>query len=225
VLAGSVTDLTIFKQPHPAAGLLGIVGKETPIVQLLQLLQPLPPGQRRAAAELAQRSDDELMTLAAAGLVEAFSELVRRYERPVRGLCGKILGGRAEGDDVAQEVFLELWRTRGRYEERGRFRAFLFTTARNRSLNEAITAHDLAPAVEHIDALLAAERRQQLQRLVQRLPPKLRDAIWLRFSAELEYAEIAAIVHRPEETVRSRVFLALKRLRRLIDGGREGSLS
>jgi len=215
------------------------VGTETPIIQLLQLL---PQGPRRGAAELAQRSDDELMTLAAAGLVEAFSELVRRYERPVRGLCGKILGGRPEGDDVAQEVFLELWRTRGRYEERGRFRAFLFTTARNRCLNEAraratasaadaragasaIAAHDLAPAVEHIDALLAAERRQQLQRLVQRLPPKLRDAIWLRFSAELEYAEIAAIVHRPEETVRSRVFLALKRLRRLIDAGREGSLS
>ncbi len=44
--------------------------KETPIIQLL------PLGPRRAAAELAQRSDDELMTLAAAGLVEAFSELV-----------------------------------------------------------------------------------------------------------------------------------------------------
>jgi RNA polymerase sigma-70 factor (ECF subfamily) len=211
------------------------VGKETPIIQLL------PSGPRRAATELAQRSDDELMTLAAAGLVEAFSELVRRYERPLRGLCGKILGGRAEGDDVAQEVFLELWRTCGRYQERGRFRAFLFTTARNRCLNEArarasaaaadarartaaVAAQGMAATTEHIDALLAAERRQQLQRLVQRLPPKLRDAIWLRFSAELEYAEIAAIVHRPEETVRSRVFLALKRLRRLIDGGRDGSL-
>ena len=215
------------------------MGQETPII---------PLGPRRAAAELAQRSDDDLMTLAAAGVVEAFSELVRRYERPVRGLCGKILAGRAEADDVAQEVFLEIWRTRGRYDQRGRFRSFLLTAARNRCLNEAraratssaadaragataIGARGLTTvAAEHIDALLAAERRQQLQRLVQRLPPKLRDAIWLRFSAELEYAEIAEIVQRSEETVRSRVFLALKRLRRLslrhlIDGGRDGSPS
>ena len=55
-----------------------------------------------------------------------------------------------------------------------------------------------------------------MERLVSRLPPKLREAIWLRFAAELEYGEIAAIVDRSEEAVRTRVFNGLRRLRDLL---------
>ena len=72
------------------------------------------------------------MTLAAAGVLAGFAEIVRRYERQVRALCTKMLGSSGAGDDAAQEVFVELWRTCPRYDGRGQFRAFLFTAARNR---------------------------------------------------------------------------------------------
>ena len=88
------------------------------------------------------------------------------------------------------------------------------------SLDESGTAAEsMTAAPDQIEMLLAAERRQQMERLVARLAPKLREAIWLRFAGELEYREIAAIVDRPEETVRSRVFQALRRLRDLIGPG------
>src|SRR5437763_8946262 len=74
------------------------------------------------------------MTLAAAGLLPAFAEIVRRYERQVRALCTKMTGSTGAGDDAAQEVFLEIWRACPRYDGRGHFRAFLFTAARNRCL-------------------------------------------------------------------------------------------
>lgn len=177
------------------------------------------------------------MTLAAAGVVAAFGELVQRHQRPVRALCARMLGSAGPADDVAQEVFLEIWRACAEYEGRGQFRAYLFTTARNRCLNAArrrVPAtvpleatgerpDNLGAAPEQIEALLAAERRQRMDRLVSRLPPKLREAIWLRFAGELDYGEIAAVLGRSEEAVRSRVWNGLRRLRQLMGrGGRDG---
>lgn len=171
------------------------------------------------------------MTLAAAGMLAAFGEIVRRYEHQVRSLCRKMLGSEAPGDDLAQDVFLEIWRTCARYDGRGQFRSFLFATARNRCLNsarrrlptvpldttaEANAASGAAP--DQIEALLAAERQQRLDRLVERLSPKLREAVWLRFGAELEYSEIATIVGRSTEAVRTRICHALRRLRHLMGG-------
>jgi RNA polymerase sigma-70 factor (ECF subfamily) len=202
---------------------MSIVSREAPVIPIVP-----PP---RAASDLANRSDDELMTLAGTGMLAAFGELVRRYERPVRSLCRKMLGGDAPADDLAQDVFLEIWRTCARYEGRGQFRSFLFTTARNRCLNAtrrrlptvpletAAEAHAaIGAAPDQIEALLAAERQQRLDRFVERLSPKLREAVWLRFGAELEYGEIAAIVDRSTEAVRTRVFHGLRRLRDLMGG-------
>lgn len=201
------------------------MSREAPVIPIVP-----PP---RAASDLAGRSDDELMTLAATGMLAAFGEIVRRYEHQVRSLCRKMVGSEGPSDDLAQDVFLEVWRTCPRYDGRGQFRSFLFTTARNRCLNatrrrpptvplettaEAHAASGAAP--DQIEALLAAERRQRMDRLVERLSPKLREAIWLRFSAELEYSEIATIVGRSTEAVRTRVCHGLRRLRHLMGGGR-----
>src|SRR4030095_6790898 len=86
--------------------------------------------------ELGQRSDDELMALCSAGLVAAFDEILVRHQRALRAFCARMLGSQELGDDAAQEVCLQLWRTRSRYQPRDRFRSFLFTAARNRCLTE-----------------------------------------------------------------------------------------
>jgi hypothetical protein len=128
--------------------LLYVVGKDAPIIPLplpLPSSQAALPALRRAASDLGARSDDELMTLAAAGVLDAFSALVGRHEGALRRFCAKLLGAGDVGDDVAQEVFLEIWRTCGRYDGRGRFGAFLFTTARDRCLNE-IRARPVPPS-------------------------------------------------------------------------------
>jgi len=174
----------------------------------------------RPARPLAERSDDELMQLASAGVDQAFAQLVRRYQAQVRGVCARRCG--AAGDDVAQEVFVELWRTRARYEPRGRFRAYLFTIVQTRALNavqrrrpEVELTHDVALPGQEIDAVLEAERVRRLHQKLTLLPGKLQDALLLRFVAGLEYAEMAQALDRSESTVRSRVFHGLLRLRKL----------
>lgn len=190
----------------------------------------IPMPRRETEPALDQRSDDELMQLASANLRQAMAELVRRYERRVRAFCLK--WNAARGDDLAQDAFLSLWQARHRYRPSGKFEVFLFTIVRNRCRNarrqwirRIRRGLPEAPAVdprqgEQLQALLEKERRRQVNQEIADLPAKLREAVLLRFGEGLDYADISAIVRAPEATVRSRVFLGLKRLRENLKEGR-----
>jgi RNA polymerase sigma-70 factor (ECF subfamily) len=170
------------------------------------------------------------MQLACAGLEAALAVLVRRHERALRAYCARVCGPDL-ADDVAQDAFVALWSARDRYEAHGRFRAYLFTLAERRAQNalrtrgRALRRHDalgLEPAPtqpDQLEAVLAGERQRRLDALIARLPDEQQRALQLRYSAGLEYAEIAQIVARPEATVRTRVFQGLKRLRAFLRGG------
>ena len=174
------------------------------------------------------RTDDELMQLASAGVDDAFAMLVRRYAGQVRGYCARRCGGTAQGDDVAQEAFIELWRTRARYEPRGKFRAYLFTIVQTRTLNaiqrrprEVELTHDIPLPGQELDAVLEAERVRRLHQKLSLLPRKLEEAVCLRYAAGLDYGEMAGVLQRSQSTVRSRVFHGLIRLRELLGKDRD----
>jgi RNA polymerase sigma-70 factor, ECF subfamily len=178
---------------------------------------------------LSERSDDELMQLAAADLDEAYAALVRRYQATVRATCRRSCGSSALGDEIAQEIFVQLWCARRAYEPVGRFRPYLFTLVRNRCRNASRRVRETAPLADPlvsrepdpVDELLAAQRRRRVDECLAKLPDDQREAIALRFSAELDYAEIAHVAGRSEATIRSRVFLGLARLRKLLGKGDE----
>lgn len=193
------------------------------------------PLHRAAAsgAPLEERDDETLMLLAAGDHRRAFDVLARRHLGPLTGYCAKFLGTVRAGEEIAQDALVEAWTQRARYV-RGRFKVFLFTIARNRCLNrlrgdrrrgawsrpedEARGAEATGDRPDQLDALLERERLRRAQEALLELAPKLREAVLLRFDLGLSYAEIARIVHRPEVTVRSRVFHAVRRLRGALAG-------
>jgi RNA polymerase sigma-70 factor (ECF subfamily) len=182
----------------------------------------IPITRARRPSALPERTDDELMELASASLKEAFAELVRRYGDRVRNYCNKWDPQR--GDDLAQEVFFQLWNARERYQPTGQFQVYLFTIVRNRCRNAKRSwirrppLEPLPPSLvdpgrgDQLDAMLEWERNRRVQRSVTALPPKLKEAVLLRFGEGLSYAEMATILRAPEPTIRSRVFLGLRRL-------------
>lgn len=182
----------------------------------------IPISQARPRRDLEARSDDELMELAAAEVKEAFAELTRRYQARVRSFCRRWDAER--GEDLAQEVFLQLWRARGRYQPRGQFPLYLFTIVRNRCRNarrswfRSPSLEPLPPGLgdpaDQLDRMLEQERARRVSQRVAQLPPKLREAVLLRFGEGMGYADIAEIVHAPQATVRSRVFHGLRRLQK-----------
>jgi RNA polymerase sigma-70 factor (ECF subfamily) len=186
---------------------------------------------RAEASGLSACSDDDLMLLASAGRKNAFAELVRRHGERLARFCAKWVLDGALGEDLAQEVWLQVWRNHGNYRADGRFRVYLYTVALNRCRNtkrNRIRAQRLfqpgdddgcGAAPEQLERVIAREGARRLLEAVARLSPSLRETVLLRLSEGLGYPEIAAIVGSPEATVRSRVHLAVERLRNSLGGG------
>lgn len=195
--------------------------------KVIPLVTPAPPLKVAPESVFATLGDDELMHLAASGsshalASEAFAALLLRHERRVRNYCVKWCGNAARSDEMAQEVFVDLWRHRTEYQPAGRFEAYLFTLVRNRcrsdyrkvTVERKLETYEARPITgDQLERLLDSERLQRLNEAVSRLPPKLREALLMRYGAGLEYAEIARVVEAPESTVRSRVFLAICQLK------------
>jgi RNA polymerase sigma-70 factor, ECF subfamily len=189
----------------------------------LRLVESAPTAPEKA---LAERGDDELMLLARAGRQEAFAVLVERYLPRLVSFCGKFISHARLGEELAQEVLLQAWAQRHRYQPRGRFLPFLFTLANNLCRNHVRDAlrrgrresdepppEVAAPAPAQLDVLLERERTRQVHEAVGALPEKLREAVLLRFDQGLDYADISRTLGCREVTARSRVFHGLKRLR------------
>jgi RNA polymerase sigma-70 factor (ECF subfamily) len=160
--------------------------------------------------------DAALMLLVRQGDVAAFTELVDRWKQPVTGFVYRLLPDADEAEDIAQGVFIQLWKTASRYERQARFSTFLFTIARNLCLNE-IRRRTRHPA-ESLDARLEpegesvpgqfpdagqvpADEESQRRELVTKvdealadLPEKQRVALALCREGDLSYEEIAVVL-------------------------------
>lgn len=172
-----------------------------------------------------ERSDDELMRSAAAGERAAYEALVRRHQAQLRAYCGRWCGSAVLGDDLAQECFVEIWKRRSSYVGQGRFKSYLFQIAANRCKNQRRSEQRARAAVDTTradaeppssDRFARKERHDRLQHGLSKLPELQREAVLLRYGAELGYAEIADLLDVPEPTLRSRVFLGLMKLRRAL---------
>jgi RNA polymerase sigma-70 factor (ECF subfamily) len=183
-----------------------------------------------SASELESGDDEQLMALAAGGNKPAFAVLVSRYLPRVTKFCLRFVGELAAAQELAQEIFLEVWLRRDRYRSQGKFTVFLFVMARHRCLNrvrgedrrdrrEQVVQDDLAGVPSQLDALLEKERQRQVQTALMGLSTKLREAVLLRFDQGLDYPDVARILGCSESTTRSRVRLAMMALRDAIAGG------
>ena len=190
------------------------------------------------AADDGDDSDESLMLAYGLGDPLAFDCLYARHRGPVFRYLLRHLGERAVAEELHQEVWLRVVRGRSTYEPAAKFTTWLYTVARSRlvdhwrasrharllSLDDDDSVTSLEPVPDpdqagHDDPLEAAVRTQagmRLQDALAALPPAQRDAFLLHIEAGLAIAEIAALAHVGEETVKSRLRYAYARLRRTL---------
>jgi RNA polymerase sigma-70 factor (ECF subfamily) len=160
--------------------------------------------------------------------VRAFEEIYDRHSRAVYGLVLRILQQAGTAEEVVQDVFLQLWRNAGRYDEqRGPFVPWLLTLARNRALDtlrlkserqrrredqtEELPSIMMTPAYEkELDEKRRAER---VRALMASLAPQQKRAIELAYFEGLSHTEIAAALREPLGTVKSWIRNGLLRLK------------
>jgi RNA polymerase sigma-70 factor (ECF subfamily) len=163
--------------------------------------------------------DDAALVKRARGDTEAFAALYRRYLTPLYRYLYRRLGNEKDAEDLTAQVFTEALEGLAAYRERGRFASWLFTIARRRLVDlyrqrvpdELDDPPDGAPGLQA--ALEQEETYSRLTRLLQRLDEQQQELLRLRFSAGLEFAEIAAILKRNPGAVKMSFYRALERLR------------
>lgn len=176
--------------------------------------------------------DVELMLqVQATGDHDVFRELIERHQNAVIGTIAKMLGNASEAEDIAQQVFLRLWKARARYQPSAKFTTFLYTITRNLVFNETrrksrrkISSLDQKkdeyelelpanPNKQPDNEQLNRELRAAIDQAIEALPEKQRMAVVLRRYQNLPYEEIAQVLDITVSAVKSQLFRARGTLR------------
>jgi RNA polymerase sigma-70 factor (ECF subfamily) len=193
------------------------------------------------AATPAPQEIDPLIERCLKGDQSAWDTIVRLYWRKVFNIAYKFVGRHDEAEDLAQDVFLKLFKSLKTFDRRANFSTWLISVSRNlcidhyRSMRREhdVVTHDvdastIANASTVDDPLVMLERRDRVSLLraaLDRLPPALRTAVMLRDIQELSYQEIAGRLGVPEGTVKSRINRGRAELARQITRIRERQAS
>jgi RNA polymerase sigma-70 factor (ECF subfamily) len=167
--------------------------------------------------------DAEVVRRCLAGDGAAWEGVVRTHTRRIYNLCYRFTGRREEAEDLAQEVFLRVFRTLNSYDpEQGALGVWMHRVARNllidhyratRKERYSVSLDDEMPRLEQKEsgaprpdrALAQTELSTAVQQGLTRLSPELREAVILRDLQGLEYREISQVLDIPEGTVKSRI--------------------
>lgn len=191
--------------------------------------------------------DVRLMLAAQAGDTEAFQRLYAKYARQIVRFALQFCGSLARAEELAQDVFLQVYKARAGYEARARFSTWLFRIATNACLSEMRRPEHRSPAAS-LDApdpgeddtgsrdlpdaespegeasALASERRAVVRRLLAELPPQQHAALLLARAEGFSYEEVADTLGVSVPAVKSLIHRATVALRqgmeRYQSGGR-----
>ena len=172
------------------------------------------------------------MAAVARGDEQAFARLVEKHQKAVLGTVAKMTNHSADTEDIAQQVFIRLWKAAERYQPTAKFTTFLFTITRNlvfnatrkksrrkeHSLDEQEdewhqTIEDGNSHSRPDQSLAQTELREVIDRAIAALPEKQRLAVVLRRYEKMPYEEIASVLELSVSAVKSQLFRARTALR------------
>ncbi len=176
--------------------------------------------------------DAEFMLRVRDGDSVSFAALLDKHRSPVVSFLGRMVGNQAIAEELAQEVFLRVYRSRGSYEPTAKFTTWLFRIATHAALNSLRdrrherTEESLDEVSDDMPARQVADRRptveqsmvnevrlEEVRRAVAALPAKQRAAVLMHKYEEMEYSQIASSLGCSESAVKSLLFRAYETLR------------
>lgn len=180
--------------------------------------------------------DVQLMLRFQKGDVGAFQQLFNKFVPSVVNFSCRFVGSRERAEELAQEVFLQVYRWQERYRPKAKFSTWLFKIAHNHCLNEvrkgeykvnieSLDSHTDSEGGERErdlpdtnprkgdDILAAKQTADKIQAVLHRLPESQRSALMLSRWEGLSYQEVAEVLGTTEKAVKSLVFRATQSLR------------
>jgi RNA polymerase sigma-70 factor (ECF subfamily) len=194
-----------------------------------------PDGRQGLAAGLDPASDAAIMLRAAAGDEAGFNYLAEKYHRPIFHFLFRMVHNQAIAEELAQEVFLRVYRSRQSYRAEARFTTWLYRIATNLAVNHARdTKYERTARTVYLDApdeltgttpdvaddepsveqnLLREERMKAIRTHVMALPERQRMAVLMHKYQGMDYREIGEVLKLSESATKSLLFRAYQTLR------------
>jgi RNA polymerase sigma-70 factor (ECF subfamily) len=188
-----------------------------------------------AAGDLAPESDAAIMLRVAAGDESGFNYLLGKYHRPMIHFLFRMVRNQAVAEELAQEVFLRVYRARDSYRAEARFTTWLYRIATNLAVNHARdTRHERAAQTIYLDTpdeetgttpdvangeptaeehLLREERMAAIRDHVMALPERQRMAVLMHKYQGMDYRQIGEVLKLSESATKSLLFRAYQTLR------------
>jgi RNA polymerase sigma-70 factor, ECF subfamily len=225
-------------QLSPGGGVQSNVSSAAIDRGLLTMRSAMPYGEAQpsvVARSLPTVSDADVMLRVKAGDDGAFEYLVQKYRRPMVSYMYRMCHNVAAAEDLAQEVFLRVYRSRGNYEPSAKFTTWLYRIATNLAVNHARDSRHERPentvSVDEPDqetgqvldlrdtslsaeeTILRRERMAAIRQRVQSLPERQRTAVVMHKYQQMDYREIAQVLKLSESATKSLLFRAYETLR------------
>ncbi len=170
------------------------------------------------------RDDKWLVRACLRGDLDAFGQLVERYQRPIFNAAFRIVGNYEDAEDVTQTVFVKAYQNLAQYKHKYKFFSWIYRMVVNESINflsraRKTTILDVAtqsPRKGPHEQYVHKELEERIQGALLRLAPEYRVLIILRHFEELSYREIAYILDLPERKVKARLFRARQMLKEIL---------
>ena len=187
----------------------------------------------KAPRDLARLADEELMYVLQGGDPQAFEMLYDRHGGAAFSLAYRMVGTQAAAEDIVQEAFLSIWRSKVRYQrERGSVRTWVLGIVHHRTIDalrrdlvherrrasaEAIEERQAAPELTDVEAVRREETRE-VRAALSSLPGEQSQVIELAYYGGFTHTQIAEMLDMPVGTVKGRMRLGLEKMRRELAG-------
>jgi RNA polymerase sigma-70 factor (ECF subfamily) len=177
-------------------------------------------------------TDQQLISLSQGGDTVAFDHLFDRYRESMRKLYVQRTGGNVDdADDLIQDTFLKVYLNLQRYDPAYTFGQWIYTIARNTFIDYLRKRQDNIP-LESVQrgqstlptpeqSVIDSQQRAQLESFLERMKPRYRRLIELRFFRDFSYEEIAAELGIPLGTVKTQIHRAREQMCKFIDDGND----
>jgi RNA polymerase sigma-70 factor (ECF subfamily) len=176
-------------------------------------------------------TDDELVARCRDGSDEAFAELVARYKARVFGIIVRTTGDASRADDLAQEVFLRIYRGLPYFRGQARLSTWIYRVAANVCFEqrhaparievpaEQAGDEERAPRqlASHDGSFERLELRDRLSKALARLPPNYRFLVAAHYLKDVRYEDLAEALNMPLGTVKTNLYRARQQLRKILE--------
>lgn len=166
-------------------------------------------------------SDEILARRTQDGSMEAFEELVLRYERRIYSFVAQSCRNRTDAAEITQDTFVKAYQAIHQFNAKRMFAPWLFTIARRKCVDHfratrtttQESPHELSDTNDPAELLAVEDERRQLWSVAHRILPRSQfDALWLHYIEDLRIADVASVLRRPQTYVKVLLFRARKAL-------------